>query len=114
MCLYLPENVRVVQFADDTQLLVSGKKCDLPQIIDRIERAVEGLYTWFCANRMKLNGSKTQVLVLGTPALIRGMPPVTINVMGTVIPDSRVVKNLGVIMDTHLNFRAHIDHITAK
>ena len=114
MCLYLPENVRVVQSADDTQLLVSGKKCDLPQIIDRIERAVEGLYTWFCANRMKLNGSKTQVLVLGTPALLRGMPPVAINVMGTVIPDSRVVKNLGVIMDTHLNFRAHIDHITAK
>ena len=85
---YLPENVRVVQFADDTQLLVSGKKCDLRQIIDRIERAVEGLFTWFCANRMKLNGSKTQVLVLGTPALIRGMPPVAINVMGTVIPDS--------------------------
>ncbi|KAF0301764.1 RNA-directed DNA polymerase from mobile element jockey [Amphibalanus amphitrite] len=31
MYLYLPANVTMVQFADDTQLLVSGKKRDLPQ-----------------------------------------------------------------------------------
>ena len=46
--------------------------------------------------------------------MIRGLPPVTINVMGAVIPDSRVVKNVGVLMDNHLNFTAHVDHLTAK
>ena len=100
MSLYLPEGVHVVEFADDTQLLVCGKKSDLSQIIERAERAVECLYEWFCTNRMKLNAGKTQVLVLGTPAMIRGLPPVTINVMGAVIPDSRVVKNLCVVMDS--------------
>ena len=63
MSLSLPENVHAVQFADDTQLLISGKKSDLPQIIDRVERAVECLYEWFCTNCMKLNAGKTQVLV---------------------------------------------------
>ena len=95
-------------------LTTRGKKTDLPQIIDRAERAVECLNEWFCTNGMKLNAAKTQVLVLGTPAMIRGLPPVAISVMGAVIPDSRVVKNLGVIMDRNLNFKAHVDHLTAK
>ena len=31
--LFVPDGVRVVQFADDTKLLVRGKKSDLPRII---------------------------------------------------------------------------------
>ena len=46
--------------------------------------------------------------------MLRGMPTVTLNVMGAAIPDSRVVKNLGVFMDNHLNFNSHVDHITSK
>ena len=46
--------------------------------------------------------------------MLRGLPPVTLNVMGAVIPGSRVVKNLGVVMDSHLNVKGHIDYVTAK
>ncbi|KAF0307833.1 Gag-Pro-Pol polyprotein [Amphibalanus amphitrite] len=46
--------------------------------------------------------------------MLRGLPPVTLTAMGAVIPDSRVVKNLGVVMDNHLSFRSHIDYVTAK
>ena len=63
---------------------------------------------------MKLNAAKTQALVLGTPAMLRGLPLVSLNFLGTVVPDSRVVKNLGVIIDCHLNFQSHVDQVTAK
>ena len=72
------------------------------------------VYNWFCSHGMKLNMAKTQSLVLGTPAMLQGLPPVSLNFLGTVVPDSRVVKNLGVIMDCHLNFQAHVDQVTAK
>ena len=114
LSLFVPDGVRVVQFADDTQLLVSGKKSDLPLIIALMEKALVCVYNWFCSHGMKLNMAKTQSLVLGTPAMLRGLPPVSLNFLGTVVPDSRVVKNLGVIMDCHLNFQAHVDQVTAK
>ena len=79
-----------------------------------MEQALVCVYDWFCSNGMKLSTAKTQALVLGTPAMLRGLPPVSLNFLGTVVPDSRVVKNLGVIMDCHLNFQPHVDQITSK
>ena len=114
LSLYVPEGVRVVQFADDTQLLVSGKEGDLPRIIALMERALACVYQWFCAHSMKLNATKTQALVLGTPAKLKNLPPVSFNFLGTVIPDSRVVRNLGLVMDRHLTFNSHVDQISAK
>ena len=67
LSLFVPNGVRVVQFADDTQLLVSGKKSNLPRIIALMERALECVYDWFCSHGMKLNTAKTQALVLGNP-----------------------------------------------
>ena len=112
--LSAPDGLRIVQFADDTQLLVSGKKRELSAIIALMERALVCVYGWFCSNGMKLNTAKTQALVLGTPAMLRGLPPVSLNFLGTVVPDSRIVKNLGVIMDCHLNFQSHVDQVTSK
>ncbi|KAF0297945.1 putative low affinity copper uptake protein 2 [Amphibalanus amphitrite] len=61
LSLFVPDGVRVVQFADDTQLLVSGQKSDLPRMTALMERALECVYTWFCSHGMKLNAAKTQV-----------------------------------------------------
>ena len=110
----VPDEVTVVQFADDTQVLVSGKKQDLQQLTDRMEAALCSLYQWFCHNGVKLNATKTQMLVLGTPAMLRELPPVTLSFCGTVIPDSRQVKNLGLTIDRHLNYQSHIDTMTNK
>ena len=59
MCLHVPD-VTVVQFADDTQLLVSGKKASLSSLVSTMEHALSKLYSWFCANNMKVNASKSQ------------------------------------------------------
>ena len=46
--------------------------------------------------------------------MIKNMPPVFINFCGEVIPDSRLVKNLGVCIDSYLNYHGHLDAITEK
>ena len=63
---------------------------------------------------MKLNATKTQMLVIGTPAMLRDVPPVSLSFCGTVMRESRIVKNLGVMLDRHLNFQSHIDAMTRK
>ena len=102
--LYVPDTVTVVQFADDTQLLITGKKSDMRSLVNTMEHALSSLYQWFCANGMKVNAAETQMLVLGTPAMLRNMPPVVISFCGSTVPDSRVVRNLGVTIDRHLNY----------
>ena len=114
LSLCVPENVTVVQYADDTQLMVTGKRCDVQQLIGRMEDALSSVYQWFCHNGMKLNAKKTQMLVLGTPTMLRDLPPVTLRLCGNVIPDSKVVKNLGISLDRHLSFETHIDHMSRK
>ena len=79
-----------------------------------MEHALRKVFDWFCHNGMKLNAKKTQMLVLGTPAMLRNLPPVTLRFSGSVIPDSGVVKNLGVMLDRHLSFEAHVDYMTKK
>ena len=63
---------------------------------------------------MKVNATKTQMLVLGTPAMLRNLPPVTVCFCGSVVVDAGTVKNLGLYLDRHLNYQAHISAITSK
>ena len=114
LCLSVPEDVTIVQYADDTQLMVTGRKCDLQSMTARMEDALARVYLWFCHNGMKLNAAKTQMLVIGTPAMLRTLPPVTLNFCATTITESETVKNLGIILDRHLNFVPHVDAVTRK
>ena len=114
LALFTEEDVTVVQYADDCQILVTGKKQDLPSLTNRMEKALNSLHQWFCQNEMKLNAGKTQMMVLGTPQMIRTLPTVTIKFCGSTIVDSRVLKNLGVTMDRCLSFESHMDSVHRK
>ena len=113
MCLHVPD-ATIVQFADDTQLLVSGKKADMTRLIARMELALSKIFTWFCSNDMKVNASKTQMIVLGTRQMLKGLPPVSIRFAGTIIHESASVKNLGLLMDKHLTYHDHVSHVVGK
>ena len=114
LSLYVPEGVKILQFADDTQILIVGKKKDLPIIVSTMESALDTLYQWFCRNGMKVNTAKTQMLVLGTPGMLRTLPPVTVTFCGTAVNGALTVKNLGLCLDRHLNYQAQVDAMTAK
>ena len=113
MCLHVSD-VTIVQYADDTQLLISGKKADLAILISRMEEALSQLFTWFCSNDMKVNASKTQMIVLGTRQMLKGLPPVSIMFAGATVHESVTVTNLGLVMDKHLSYHGHINHVVSK
>ena len=76
--------------------------------------ALASLSDWFCQNQMKINASKTQLLVLGTKAMLRTVPQISIKVGTSSVTESRTIKNLGLVIDRHLTFEPHIDQLTAK
>ena len=67
------EDAVVVQYADDTQVLVSGKKSEIHKAISRMERALALIDRWFQANGLKVNAAKAQLMLLGSPQNLRSM-----------------------------------------
>ena len=113
LSLFAPE-VDVYQYADDTQILVSGAKSDLQTVITRLEAGLTSLDQWFRANGLKVNASKTQIIVFGSHQNIRRLPPVTVNFGGVSLVPCTEVKNLGVIFDRCLSWDSHVAQLTRR
>ena len=112
--LYVENDVSIIQYADDTQLLVTGKKSDISSLIRRMVTALSTLHHWFAQNSMKLNSKKSQLLVLGTRQMLRDLPPISLSVHGSVIRECDRVKNLGLVMDRTLSYEPHIDQLVGR
>ena len=113
LSLHAPD-ANVTQYADDTQILISDVKRNLPSLIQRMETTLSTLSSWFHAHGLKLNVSKTELLLLGTRQNTRSLPPVSVRVGGETVQESRTAKNLGVIFDRHLSWDAHVSDVVRK
>ena len=63
LSLFVP-GATVVQYADDTQVMVCGNKTALSDLTERMEQALSSLDLWFRANSLKVNPDKTQLIAL--------------------------------------------------
>ena len=106
------EDAVVVQYADDTQILVSGAKSDLNEVITKMERALASLDIWFRANGLKLNAEKTQLMLLGSAQNLRNAPNVTVKFRDHTLSPVSEAKNLGIVFDRNLNWNAHVSSVT--
>ena len=112
-----------ILFADDTTILYSHK--DILSKFHLINDELKQVSNWFGANKLSINASKTNYMVLGTPHMTTknwNASAVTINDCdGGILPKivlnetalERVVntKFLGVFIDENLTWKCHIDCI---
>ncbi|XP_062400145.1 uncharacterized protein LOC134089717 [Sardina pilchardus] len=98
-------------YADDTQLYFSVKPtATLPPAA--LTACLHDINVWMTQNYLKLNSSKTELLLVGSKSALTKMEPITICVDGSTIPCSKQVKSLGVILDNTISFNAHINTIS--
>ena len=105
---------QVVQYADDTQIIVSGPKSTVQNLISRLEHSLSCLGDYFLFNGLKVNASKFELLVFGSRQNLRTLPPVKISFQGTCLTPSSEAKNLGVTFDRHLSWDAHVRNLSQK
>ena len=101
LSLHAPD-AHVIQYADDTQILMSDVKSNLPSLIQRMEATIRSLSSWFHAHGLKLNTSKTEILLLGTKQNTRDLPPFSVRIGGETVQECRTANNVGVIFDRHM------------
>ena len=100
-------------YADDSQIYFSfdSSSCCLSAVVSRIQACLSDISSWMSLNKLKLNGDKTELLIIGSqfrPTL--QFPPVGLN-EGSVFLPSKYAKNIGVTFDSVLNFERHITDI---
>ena len=111
--LFAP-GAHVVQYADDTQILLSGKKDSLPQLIATMEHLLESFDAWFHSHGLKVNTGKTELIVFGSRQNCRGLDPISIRFREDMIREGPTVRNLGVLFDKHLTWDPHVSALVKK
>ena len=101
----------VHHFADDTNLLYANKD---PKAIKKVvDIELNNLYIWLCANRLSLNVSKTEFIIFRPPR--KPLPQrIVLSLNRNKIYESTKIKYLGLILDSRLTWKHHINELAKK
>ena len=99
-------------FADDTTLLYSHK--DIASQINMINEELDKVSDWFKANKLSVNASKTNYMILGTPHMtsVKIEKKLNIRLNDKSLERVEYTKFLGVLIDENLTWKKHIDCIS--
>ena len=78
--------------------------------VKRIEECAVGIRQWMDVNRLQMNDSKTEFIMFGGAQQLKKCIATSINVNGTIVEKSTVVKYLGVYLDSCLTMKTHISN----
>ena len=95
-------------YADDTQLHISVAPDD-PSALDPLLSCLSDIKYWMSENFLKLNEDKTEILIIGSD---EQRASITSRLGNLAKVNNTSVKNLGVILDSELNFNKHISNVT--
>src|SRR6266536_2277446 len=98
-------------YADDTQIYLSFSAPDSTTALNNISLSLTTVHSWFTANMLSINPSKTEFLLIGTPQQRKRVLNPTITFEGSQITASSSTRNLDVIFDASLLFHDHISSI---
>ena len=108
------EGAVVVQYADDTQILVSGKKSKIQSVVSQMEQVLASLDIWFRTNGLKVNAEKTQLMLLGSHQNLRNISDITVKFRDHGLQTVSETKNLGMIFDETLSWDSHVSAVTSR
>ena len=107
------ENALVIMYADDTTILCKGKTPLELQV--NMESALHFVGTWLNKNRLVVNASKSNVMLVGSRQNVNAFADnVTIHLNDQILQNCTSAKLLGVVIDRHLSFDCHIAYIVQK
>lgn len=103
------EDCGVLLYADDMKLY---KKINGPGDSDILQRELDKVVKWCEVNMMALNADKCESITFKRASSSAVLSNYCIG--GHTLKRVSVVKDLGVLLDTRLTFKPHIDHVISK
>ena len=106
----ISKELKFYLFADDTNIFLESN--DLKSLEKTMNKELLKLYEWLCINRLSLNITKTNFVIFH--AKNKTKSPVTILINNKAIDEVEEVKYLGIIIDSKLTFKNHINELKKK
>uniref|UniRef100_A0A3B3DTS3 Reverse transcriptase domain-containing protein n=3 Tax=Oryzias melastigma TaxID=30732 RepID=A0A3B3DTS3_ORYME len=101
-------NISYHSYADDTQIYIRLTPGDRGPV-QALGKCIEDINDWMCHNLLQLNKNKTEVIVFGAK---EKRLDVTTELQSIQLKTTNQARNLGVVIDTDLNFDKHIKAVT--
>ena len=95
-------------YTDDCQLYITCDSPDLNDSISKMESLISDIRVWYSRNMLKLNDSKTEMLVI---KFRQNFDFRDISIGESIISPSPTIRNLGVIMDPTYTIGFHVSHL---
>jgi len=95
----------------DTQFYLSFSSTDSNVALGKLTSILDQVYSWFCANRLVVNPSKTEYLLIGTRQQRTKITNFYIFFKNVPLTLTDSARNLGVIFDSNLDFKSHISTV---
>lgn len=101
-------------YADDTQLYASVHPNDIVSLTSSLEACLIDVKEWTDKNKLMLNDNKTEALLTGRPNVVKSIDVKGIHFGDSDIVFSPFVKNLGVLIDSHLTFGHQVSNVSKQ
>jgi hypothetical protein len=99
-----------ILFADDTTVYLSDKNVDV--LYDTMNTELQEVSNWFKCNKLSLNASKTNLMLLGSTYKTKNTKiKRSIHLDGHKLTRVSDAKFLGIIIDENLAWKSHIDNV---
>ena len=98
-------------YADDKSIYISFIPKDINHSLIRTANCVDEIDAFLTENNLKLNGPKTQWILLGTPKQLGKLNKPVLQIGTDCIKPLKEVRNLGVIFDPSIKMQSHITSI---
>ena len=97
-------------YADDTQLYISFKDCDVDAARLRVESCVEDICHWMDVNELKLNHDKTEIMLIYSKYHTRPLFSY-FSIGNKRLTTTAHARSLGVVLDDNRLFYMHVSDI---
>ena len=79
------------------------------QTISALQNCASEVKSWMDINRLKMNSSKTEFIMIGSRQQLLKCNTENINITGDIIPRKPIFKYLGALVDERMSFKDHIN-----
>ncbi len=99
-------------YADDSSLYLIFHLYDIEAAVSRVEGCVAWVYEWMKLKSLKLNPSKTELLLITSKPIYKKLVCATISICDTLIEPSEAVKMIvGILLDKHITVEQHVTSV---
>ena len=98
-------------YADDMQIISTFSPNNINEAVNNLEFDLAKISDWAVRHGLRLNPSKSSILVLGSSFLLRALPPITVTIDSIQLHPATSLRNLGITLDSTLTFENHVSTV---